>query len=159
MRFDGPAGRRFGQPPAPPDRTRIWRAGAVSADGERIGGANKPAGELRLRHRSPANHLFWWAATGQNSDADALGFVRRARRWHRGDVQQHAERCRPEMDVDPIGPDVVVAIILDPFGMAGLARGGASGPAPTQKRRLLRQGRFGEMLQKRRLAAREFIKE
>jgi hypothetical protein len=63
------------------------------------------------------------------------------------------------MDVDPIGPDVVVAIILDSFGMAGLARGGASGPAPTQKRRLLRQGRFGEMLQKRRLAAREFIKE
>jgi hypothetical protein len=43
--------------------------------------------------------------------------------------------------------------------LAGLARGGASGLAPTQKRRLLRQGRFGEMLQKRRFAAREFIRK
>ena len=40
MGFDGPAWRRFGPPPVPPDRTRIWRARGVSADGERIDGAD-----------------------------------------------------------------------------------------------------------------------
>jgi hypothetical protein len=39
-------------------------ARGVSADGERIDGADKPADELRLRHRSPADHpLCWWAMT------------------------------------------------------------------------------------------------
>ena len=38
MGFDRPAWRRFGPPPVPPDRTRIWRASGVSADGERIDG-------------------------------------------------------------------------------------------------------------------------
>jgi hypothetical protein len=68
MGFDGPIWRRFGQPP---DRARIWRARAVSADGERIGGADKLADELRLRHRSPADHPLWCSAIAQNSDADA----------------------------------------------------------------------------------------
>ena len=36
MGFDGPAWRRFGPPPAPPDRARIWHPRAESANGERI---------------------------------------------------------------------------------------------------------------------------
>jgi hypothetical protein len=66
-----------------------------------------------------------------------------------------------ELGIDPadVLPPMKPARKADPVGMAGLARGGASRPASTQKRRLLRQGRFGEMLQKRRFAAREFIKK
>ena len=71
MGFDRPAWRRFGPPPVPPDRTRIWRARGVSADGERIDGADKPADELRLRHRSPADHPLCWSAIALSSDADA----------------------------------------------------------------------------------------
>jgi hypothetical protein len=70
MGFDGPAWRRFGPPSAPPDRARIWHPRAVSADGERIDGADKPADELRLGHRSPADHPVWWSAIAQSSDAD-----------------------------------------------------------------------------------------
>src|SRR6516164_8106819 len=36
---------------------------------------------------------------------EGLGFVRRDRQW-RSDIQQHAEPCRAEMDIDPIGPNV-----------------------------------------------------
>ena len=71
MGFDRPAWRRFGPPPVPPDRTRIWRDKGVSADGERIDGADKPADELRLRHRSPADHPLCWSAIALSSDADA----------------------------------------------------------------------------------------
>src|SRR6516225_7061437 len=71
FRSDGPAWRRFGPPPAPPQRARIWHPRAESADGERIDGADKPADELRLRHRSPADHPVWWSAIAQSSDADA----------------------------------------------------------------------------------------
>jgi len=61
----------IGPPPAPPDRTRIWHARSVSADGERIDGADKSDDELRLQHRSPADHPLWWSAIAQSSDADA----------------------------------------------------------------------------------------
>src|SRR5215813_6276081 len=33
-------------------------------------------------------------------------FLRRARRWRRGDIEDFAEPCRAEMDVDLIGPDL-----------------------------------------------------
>jgi len=54
-----------------PGPYRIWRARGVSADGERIDGADKPADELRLRHRSPADHPLCWWAIALSSDADA----------------------------------------------------------------------------------------
>jgi hypothetical protein len=66
-RFDGPACRRFRQPLTSMGRS-LSRAGAVAADaGERIEEENRPAGERRLRHRSPADHPLWWSATGQDS--------------------------------------------------------------------------------------------
>jgi len=66
--FDGPACRRFRQPLMSMGRSRLSRAGAVAADaGERIEEENRPAGEQRLRHRSPADHPLWWSATGQDS--------------------------------------------------------------------------------------------
>ena len=71
MGFDGPAWRRFGPPSAPPQRARIWHPRAESANGERIDGADKPADELRLRHRSPADHPLCWSAIALSSDADA----------------------------------------------------------------------------------------
>jgi|ERR1700757_3514349 hypothetical protein len=71
MGFDRPAWPRFRPPPVPPDRTRIWRDRGMSADGERIDGADKPADELRLRHRSPADHPLCWSAIALSSDADA----------------------------------------------------------------------------------------
>src|SRR6266404_5780854 len=67
-RFDGAACRRFRQPLTTMGRSRLSRAGAVAADaGERIEEENRPAGEQRLRHPSPADHPLGWSATGPDS--------------------------------------------------------------------------------------------
>ena len=68
--FDGPARHEFRQPLAVHDRTRISRAVFREA-GEPIKQANRPAGELHLRHQSLADYPVCWSVTGQSSHAEA----------------------------------------------------------------------------------------